>query len=200
MYFVIHTNVYGSHKPVAFTNLVEATFYKRCMSVIEASRSGHLDNFSEKHGDIAGDRMISLSVSLLKTIESGTYSYCFSKEESEVFDQFVTFLEGAGNNLSAKADYINFSDETFVGYEVHEMPEVIPASYETNAGKATIRYYDDGCADGVQILLDDTIVCALDVYAPAEGEKEGEARVLVYKKEYAEDEEEAPIECIAINR
>ena len=70
----------------------------------------------------------------------------------------------------------------------------------TSAGVITTRFYDDGCAKGIQVLLNDTIVAILDVYEPIEGETEGEARVLVYKKEYAEDEEEAPIECVTINR
>ena len=71
---------------------------------------------------------------------------------------------------------------------------------KTSAGVITTQLYDDGIAKGIQILLDGTIVAMLDVYEPSEGETEGEARVLVYKKEYAEDEEEAPIECITINR
>ena len=70
----------------------------------------------------------------------------------------------------------------------------------TSAGVISTRLYDDGMAKGIQILLDDTIVAMLDVYEPSEGETEGEARVLVYKKEYTEDEEEAPIDCITINR
>jgi hypothetical protein len=71
---------------------------------------------------------------------------------------------------------------------------------KTSAGVITTRFYDDGIAKGIQILLDGTIVAMLDVYEPSEDETEGEARVLVYNKEYAEDEEEAPIECITINR
>lgn len=70
----------------------------------------------------------------------------------------------------------------------------------TSAGVISTRLYDDGMAKGIQILLDDTIVAILDVYEPSEGEAEGEARVLVYKKEYDEDEEEAPTECVTINR
>ena len=70
----------------------------------------------------------------------------------------------------------------------------------TSAGIITTRYYDDGMAKGIQILLDGEIVAMLDVYEPSEGEAEGEARVLVYKKTYAEDEEEEPIACITINR
>ena len=71
---------------------------------------------------------------------------------------------------------------------------------KTSAGVITTRFYDDGIAKGIQIFLGDQIVAMLDVYEPSEGETEGEARVLVYKKEYAEDEEETPIECITINR
>jgi hypothetical protein len=71
---------------------------------------------------------------------------------------------------------------------------------KTSAGTITTRFYDDGCAKGIQIMLDGNIVAMLDVYEPTEGESEGEVRVLVYKKEYAENEEEAPIECITINR
>ena len=71
---------------------------------------------------------------------------------------------------------------------------------KTSAGVITTQCYDDGIARGIQILLDGVIVAMLDVYEPSEGETEGEARVLVYRKEYAEDEEEAPIACITINR
>jgi len=71
---------------------------------------------------------------------------------------------------------------------------------KTSAGTIATEFYDDGIAKGVKVMLDGNIVAMLDVYEPAEGENEGEARVLVYKKEYAENEEEAPIECIAINR
>lgn len=71
---------------------------------------------------------------------------------------------------------------------------------ETSAGKITTRFYDDGCAKGIQILLNDTIVAMLDIYEPTENETEGEARVLVYKKEYTENEEDAPVACITINR
>ena len=59
--------------------------------------------------------------------------------------------------------------------------------FKTSAGIITTSFYDDGIAKGIQILLNDTIVCMLDVYEPEDGEQEGEARVLVYKKEYDED-------------
>ena len=68
---------------------------------------------------------------------------------------------------------------------------------KTSAGVITTRYYDDGVAKGIQILLDDEIVCMLDVYEPVEGETEGEARVLAYSKNPDIDE---PISCITINR
>ena len=71
---------------------------------------------------------------------------------------------------------------------------------KTSAGTITTRFYDDGIAKGIQVLLDGNVVAMLDVYEPTEGESEGEARVLVYKKEYAENEEDAPIECVTINR
>ena len=66
---------------------------------------------------------------------------------------------------------------------------------KTSAGTITIRYYDDGIAKGVQILLDDTVVAMLDVFEISVGEMEGEARVLVYNTDCDE-----PIECITINR
>lgn len=67
--------------------------------------------------------------------------------------------------------------------------------FKTSAGIITTRLYDDGCAKGIQILLNDEIVAMLDVYEPSEGEIEGEARVLVYKK-YSDE----PNYCITVNR
>ena len=66
---------------------------------------------------------------------------------------------------------------------------------KASAGTITTRYYDDGIAKGVQILLDDTVVAMLDVFDPSAEEMVGEARVLVYHQDCAE-----PIECITINR
>lgn len=68
---------------------------------------------------------------------------------------------------------------------------------ETSAGKITTRFYDDGCAKGIQIFLDDEIVAMLDIYEPTGEEIEGEARVLVYQKSPDFDE---PTHCITINR
>lgn len=73
-------------------------------------------------------------------------------------------------------------------------------NYKTSAGVITTCFYDDGVAKGVQILLDGAIVAMLDVYEPKEGETEGEARVIVYKKVYGDDEEEEPIACVSVNR
>ena len=70
-------------------------------------------------------------------------------------------------------------------------------SYKTSAGIITTIFYDDGCAKGIQIFLNDEIVAMLDVYEPSEGETEGEARVLVYKTAPEFDE---PTHCITINR
>lgn len=66
---------------------------------------------------------------------------------------------------------------------------------QTSAGEITTRFYDDGIAKGVQILLNNEIVAMLDVYEPLDGETEGEARVLVYCK--GDDE---PTHCITVNR
>lgn len=71
---------------------------------------------------------------------------------------------------------------------------------KTSAGIITTKFYDDGIAKGIQILLDDIVIAMLDVYEPLLGESEGEARVLVYKKEYSENEEELPIGDITVNR
>ena len=71
---------------------------------------------------------------------------------------------------------------------------------KTSAGTITTKFYDDGIAKGVQILLDGKIVVMLDVYETQNDELEGEARVLVYKKEYHQDEDDSPIECVVINR
>lgn len=63
---------------------------------------------------------------------------------------------------------------------------------KTATGNITTRFYDDGLAKGVQILLDGEIVCMLDVM---EGEHAG-TRLIVYS-EYNEDE---PTHIIEINK
>lgn len=66
-------------------------------------------------------------------------------------------------------------------------------TYMTKAGKIKTRFYDDGCAKGVEILLNDDIVCMLDVM---EHQTEGGTRLIVYA-EYSEDE---PTHTIEINK
>lgn len=63
---------------------------------------------------------------------------------------------------------------------------------ETKAGVITTRFYDDGIAKGIQVLLDGEIVCMLDVM---DGEYEG-VRLIVYS-EYDEDE---PTHIIDVNK
>lgn len=63
---------------------------------------------------------------------------------------------------------------------------------KTNAGVITTRFYNDGIAKGIQVMLDGEIVCMLDVM---EGEYEG-ARLIVYS-EYNEDE---PTHIIDVNK
>ena len=99
---------------------------------------------------------------------------------------------------------IEFEDE-YLYYEYYlkenGIEEVCKINiFKTSAGIITTAFYDDGIAKGVQISLDGVIVAMLDVYEPTDEEDEGEARVLVYKKQYTEEEEEDPIACITINR
>jgi hypothetical protein len=63
---------------------------------------------------------------------------------------------------------------------------------KTKAGVITTRFYDDGIAKGIHIMLDEETVCMLDVM---EGEYEG-TRLIVYSK-YNEDE---PTHIIEINK
>lgn len=65
--------------------------------------------------------------------------------------------------------------------------------YTTNAGEIKTRFYDDGIAKGVQILLNNEIVCMLDVM---EHPTEGGTRLIVYSN-YNEDE---PTHIIEINK
>lgn len=94
-----------------------------------------------------------------------------------------------------------------VGYIMDVPEEEFPQYYNekpidntTSAGVITTEFYDDEIAKGIKVLLNNEIVAMLDVYGAEDSETEGEARVLIYKKEYDEGEEEAPIACITINR
>lgn len=62
---------------------------------------------------------------------------------------------------------------------------------QTTAGAVTVIPYDDGIAEGVQIMIDGAVVCMLDVY-----KEDGEARVLVYHI----NNDEEPDKCITVNR
>ena len=64
---------------------------------------------------------------------------------------------------------------------------------QTDAGVITTRLYDDGCAKGVQVLLNDDIICMLDVMTHP---IEGGTRLIVYA-DYYEDE---PTHIIDINK
>ena len=63
---------------------------------------------------------------------------------------------------------------------------------KTKVGVITTRYYDDGMAKGVQVLLDGEIVCMLDVM---EGECRG-TRLIVY----SECNEDEPTYIIDVNK
>lgn len=56
--------------------------------------------------------------------------------------------------------------------------------------KITTREYDDGCARGIQILINDEIVAAVDITRP-----DDEIRILVYKEGI-----DAPINTTSYNR
>lgn len=64
---------------------------------------------------------------------------------------------------------------------------------ETNVGVITAVPYDDGMGKGIQLLLNDDIVCMLDVM---EHPAEGGTRLIVYA-DYYEDE---PNYVIDINK
>ena len=66
-------------------------------------------------------------------------------------------------------------------------------TYMTKAGEVRARFYDDGCAKGVEILLNGMIVCMLDVM---EHQTEGGTRLIVY----AEHSEDEPTHIIEINK
>ena len=56
--------------------------------------------------------------------------------------------------------------------------------------KITTREYDDGCARGIQILINDEIVAAVDITR-----SDDEIRILVYKEGI-----DAPINTTSYNR
>jgi hypothetical protein len=66
-------------------------------------------------------------------------------------------------------------------------------TYMTKAGEVRARFYDDGCAKGVEILLNGEIVCMFDVM---EHPTEGGTRLIVY----AEKSEDEPTHTIEIHK
>ena len=64
---------------------------------------------------------------------------------------------------------------------------------ETKAGVITTKYYDDGMAKGIEVMLDGDTVCMLDIME--EGEYKG-VRLIVYS-EYDEGE---PTHVIDVNK
>ena len=122
-------------------------------------------------------------------------NYCFS-----IFDEKYIIAHENGDDIMCPCCgqagcIMDVPDDEFPQYYKHT-----PIDNVTSAGAITTRFYDDEIAKGIQIMLDNNIVAMLDVYGAEDSETEGEARVLVYKKEYAEDQEEAPIACITVNR
>lgn len=52
---------------------------------------------------------------------------------------------------------------------------------KTSAGVITTQAYDDGIAKGIKVLLNDDIICIVDVFE--EAERRGETRVITYKED-----------------
>ena len=64
---------------------------------------------------------------------------------------------------------------------------------DTSCGRLKAVSYDNGCARGIQILLDDEIITAIDVLNENDGVP-GEVRALVY----ANKDLDEPTECLHI--
>lgn len=61
----------------------------------------------------------------------------------------------------------------------------------TQAGLLTAKYYDDGCAEGIQVSLDGEIIAMIDVYK----EDNAECRVITYKLD-----QDDPHKIVSVNR
>ena len=64
---------------------------------------------------------------------------------------------------------------------------------DTSCGRLRAVSYDDGCAKGIQIMLDDKIITAIDVLNENDGVP-GEVRALIY----ANKDLDEPTECLHI--
>lgn len=143
----------------------------------------------------------------IKSLPIGTPCYVITKTAVDL-RMFAGIMSKTNSRTGKVEEIVNFVAPTgFVRSKLVNIGKTysvyttsLTDGIQTSAGFAKTQNYDDGCAKGIQVLLGNEIVCALDVYEPVEGELEGEARVLVYKAEYAEDEEEAPIACVSVNR
>lgn len=196
MFIITKTTHDGTEKPVIFINKEAALRYKRNLVLNDA----YLSLLGEDFARTLDTNKVEQFNTLLNYIKSNFYTSSFGEDDAKLLAAFESFLREKGCSLDDEADYIYYGDRSYLSVQVFDVPA--PCDIQTSAGMATAVAYDDGCAKGVQILLNDNIVCALDVYEKEfEGsEYSGEARVLAYKVEYAEDEAEAPIACIAINR
>lgn len=95
--------------------------------------------------------------------------FCFAGEDAENWKFVWDSKEECFRNLS--------------GQVVYDVP--------TALGQLSVRAYDDGCAKGIQIILDGNIVSAVDVLNEKDGVP-GEARALVYSKKDIDE----PTSCI----
>lgn len=198
MYIVTIATDYGNYTPAVFRTKDEAAFYKRAVAITNAAESNYVDYFGEEFGEDRLGALLLLCDKLRNAIQAGG-TFVYTPEENDLANSFVSFLEKEyGCRFSETSDCIVYTDDSVNHIEVFDVPGF--SAIQTSAGTASSMSYDDGCAKGIHIFLDEEIVCSLDVYEPEEGETEGEARVLAYKKEYADDEEESPIACISINR
>lgn len=191
MFVITKTTHDGTEKPVLFIHKEKAIRYKRNLVLSDA----YLSMFGEDFAQQLEASKLERFNDLLRYIGSNFNTSFFDSDDDELLASFESFLIEKGCSLCEEADYVYYDEQLFLSVQLFDVPA--PCDIQTSAGRATAVAYDDGCAKGVQIWLDDNIVCALDVY---EEELGGEARVLAYKKEYGEDEEEAPIACISINR
>ena len=65
---------------------------------------------------------------------------------------------------------------------------------ETSAGTLKAATYDDGCAQGIQIMLNGRIISVIDVLEADGSENPGEVRALIY----ASADSDEPTHCITI--
>ena len=196
MFIVTNTTIDGTNKPVVFVRKEDALRFKRNLVLGDA----YLSMLGEDFARMLDDDKCEQYNDLLRRIGSDFRFTPQKEEEIALLAAFESFLKSKGVEFEDEADYIRYDEDLFLSVQLFDVPA--PCDIQTSAGMATAVAYNDGCAKGVQIWLDDNIVCALDVYEKDfDGcEYSGEARVMAYKTEYGEDEEEAPIACITINR